>query len=431
MSRKNIFRVGVFSIILFFICSWRLEAKNITKEYKRFKRFFSHGESIDLNHELDLSNYVGGKLIEVTIRYNMLRSRLGIDWLVNDKVVFHTSLERGLLKSSSYRFERPINLSDRFKLRLTGNQGQIQLIEMDAQVEDVNISEKDEKEKAEEDLNNQVKPEAQKSGWLLLAQDWAVLTPDEINNTAGLEIDGVMLSEGVVIAGPGLVIERVPGFDTHGRPDETPGVSMELPFIFEYKGPAEKNLEETRKQFQKGEAGGIRPISVIVRNLGGEEEFRWNLFDFGLDKIEKGQEGRKQYVYKHIRKPNNSVGIERNPDAFKDDKSFNPATDKLVEIEGVLIAYAPIEINEKDRTISIVLDYIEGGQMWHWVREIAEGKGQRRPVMIADWNPEEGESNRTVYFNCFPLLYRQFTGFGQSEKIKEKVVIGYGWKERN
>ena len=39
------------------------------------------------------------------------------------------------------------------------------------------------------------------------------------------------------------------------------------------------------------------------------------------------------------------------------------------------------------------------------------------------------ETGRTNYFEVFPIIYQQFTGFGQPEKVKERVVIAYGFSE--
>jgi hypothetical protein len=36
---------------------------------------------------------------------------------------------------------------------------------------------------------------------------------------------------------------------------------------------------------------------------------------------------------------------------------------------------------------------------------------------------------RTNYFECFPIIYRFFTGFGQPEKAKFRIVIAYGFAE--
>lgn len=440
MLRQKNFLCIVIALILVF--SKQAEAKIINKDYERFKRFCRQGERIDLSHELELSDYVGSKLLEVTIRYNMLRSKLKIDWLVDGKTVSHASLKKGLVKRASYRFEQPITSSTRFGIRLTGRRGQIQLIEITAQIDDSSITEKEDKEdevkirdkKSDVVLGDYGSTSDEKSvpgtaDWVTVATGWSIETPDEITNTAGIEIDGVMMDKGVIVAGPGIAIERIPGFDAYGRPDDQPGVSMELPFIFEYSGPAEQDLQKNHEQFKNGEPKGLRAMSVVVKNRQRKEEFRWDLFEFGLDKIELGSEGRKRYIYKHVRKPDNSVGIQRNPTEFPSDKSFNPATDKLVEMDGLLIAYAPVEVDEKNRTVTITLDYVEGSQMWLWVKETVEGRANRRVMSIADWSPEEGEKNRFIYSNCFPIRYRQFTGFGQSDKAKEKVVISYGWRE--
>jgi len=86
------------------------EAKIINRDYGRFKRFCRHGERIDLSQELELSDYVGSELLEVTTRYNMLRSKLEIDWLVDGKTVSHSSLPITSSDGNSPGLPSPIKL---------------------------------------------------------------------------------------------------------------------------------------------------------------------------------------------------------------------------------------------------------------------------------------------------------------------------------
>ena len=410
--------VIVIAIMLIFFVFQRVETKTIDKEYRRF---FRSGTHIDLSQDLELSKYVGDELLEVTIRYNMVRSRLEIDWLVDGKTVFNSSLPQGLAKKATYRFHRPITSSSRFGIRLTGPRGQIQLMEIVAKLETPTITKKP--------ISTYVESVPGVADWVSVAEGWSIEPPNEIDNTAGIEIDGIMDDEVVIIAGPGIAIECVPGFDRWGRPDDQPGASMELSFVFEYSGSAEKELQKNHEQFKKGDPKALRAMSVIVKNLRGEEQFRWNLFEFGLVKIESGSQGRKRYTYRQTRKPDNYVGIQRNPGELPSEKSFNPSTDKLVEIKDVAISYVPVEVDEKNRTITMTFDYVEGGQMWLWVRGTAEGRQLKKEMSIIDWHPEKGEVGRVNYYNCFPIRYRQFAGFGQFDKAKERVVISYGHRE--
>jgi hypothetical protein len=39
------------------------------------------------------------------------------------------------------------------------------------------------------------------------------------------------------------------------------------------------------------------------------------------------------------------------------------------------------------------------------------------------------ETSRTNYFGVFPIGYEHLTGFGQPEKVKERVVVSYDYSE--
>ena len=169
-------------------------------------------------------------------------------------------------------------------------------------------------------------------------------------------------------------------------------------------------------------------MSLIVKNLAGEERFRWNLFEYRLATIGPGTDGRSRYTFQSTMLPDNVVSVERDGD-FLNEVSQNPATDTRIEIDGIAAgAYPVVEVDTASRTITLTFDYVEGGDTWGWVRQTALGLSNRRAMSIID---EKGgvEVGRTNYFEVFPIIYRQFTGFGQAEKAKERIVIAYGWSE--
>ena len=77
-----------------------------------------------------------------------------------------------------------------------------------------------------------------------------------------------------------------------------------------------------------------------------------------------------------------------------------------------------------NRTITLTFDYTEAGQMYQWVRDIAIGTGSKRAMSIIQ-EVNGSEVSRRNYYEVFPIWYQQTTGFGQIEKLKEKVVLSY------
>jgi len=271
-----------------------------------------------------------------------------------------------------------------------------------------------------------------------LGQGFSNLFPDVIDNTATLEIEGLCGDpiEAVISAGPGLAIQRIPGYLGDGRPSESPGPNVEFPFIFETAACEAdfQNWHDELVEYGGGISGPTpRSLSIIVRDLAGDERFRWNLLEFVPTLIEPGVDGRKRYTLEpelRNRAADNRVFIQRYPLIFPTEPSLNPETDTLrVEIEGVTQGGDPVvEVDLEVRTITLTFDYIEGGGIWDWVQSTAQGLVANRAMSLIQM--EDGfEVRRTNYFECFPIQYQQFTGFGQIEKAKERVVIAFGFSE--
>jgi hypothetical protein len=256
----------------------------------------------------------------------------------------------------------------------------------------------------------------------VLGGDFTERLPNILDNSAFLEL-GTVLADVVVVAnGPGMAIERIPGFLGDGRPSETPGPSTEYPFVFEYKGPAEAALRALQT------SGQAISFQLLVKDLAGNERVRWQMFEYQLAAIEAGLEGRSRYTLVHPRAPDNVVSIRREPPSFPGQVSRNPATDTRFEMSGVGEAYAVVQDDAVNRTLTLTLDYIEGGGFWSWVVAIAEGRDGNRSGSVIQMDGDQ-EIGRTNYYECFPIRYEQFTGFGQVEKLKERLVIAYGFSE--
>jgi hypothetical protein len=96
------------------------------------KKFYRSGSILNLNQILRLDVFDTGEIKDVSISYNMIFSRLEIDWLYNGEVIGHTVLQRGLNKKISFSYNRPFPAT--LEVKFTGPTGQVQLIEVSVTV---------------------------------------------------------------------------------------------------------------------------------------------------------------------------------------------------------------------------------------------------------------------------------------------------------
>jgi hypothetical protein len=284
----------------------------------------------------------------------------------------------------------------------------------------------------------------------ITSQDFDALFSDAALNSADLEVSGWCSGRVVVINGPAIEIQVVEGSDDLGRPDDQSGLALELPFVIEVlagdgcDGPLQSYFD----QYAADPASYTppEPMSLIVRYMGAgpaDEAFRWGLSKFRPDGYTTGDVGTR-FTFVQSRDPIGSttpprnLELWRNPDSFSIDDSYNPSTDKEVEILGFSPGSAglyPAVIEQTDRTLTLVYDYVEGGGLWHWVEMIAEdgtstatGHGKRiASVVTLDENMVP--IARKNYHRCFPKKYEQFTGFAQDIQTKERVILNCDWSE--
>ena len=269
--------------------------------------------------------------------------------------------------------------------------------------------------------------------------------PAELDETAELEIAGISLGEDetvLVISGPGVIIERVEGFAAN-RPDDIQGLSQELPFIFEYDGDGEQALQDA---FDDDPVSGqTRPLALYVNHAvapgPSARAFFWTTQgSWRITEIQTGSNGRKRYTMENLDGPDHKLDLVRDI-TFESEASKNPATDdRRVEISGVDVGGYPsiISIDESDRTITFVFDYNEAGLLWDWVQDnVTKGSlngKQSMAIHVEDPNIPPGPDgygttiSTELFHGVFPIQYQQ-SGFGQFEKIKERVVLSYDYSE--
>ena len=68
--------------------------------------------------------------------------------------------------------------------------------------------------------------------------------------------------------------------------------------------------------------------------------------------------------------------------------------------------------------------------MYDWARYMAEGTDYKRNMsLITRINGTGDEISRRNYFGVIPIQYQQSSGFGQFEKLKEKVVLAFDYSQ--
>ena len=261
----------------------------------------------------------------------------------------------------------------------------------------------------------------------MLGHGYTLLVPDIMYNRAILEMDGIQTDEPVVvIVGPGVDIDRIEGFDSLGQPVDSPGYSMEHPFVFEMGG---SDTVEMKEYFDAYAANPtypmIRNFSVIVRNLGGGEFMRWNFTSFAPQEYKAGLDGRTQFVLGVTRQPDQSLQWQMVGADFKKGGSYNPATDKLLEIEGVGNVYSQVQVDTAGRKLTFTHSRDEGGGLHGWMKVVLEGLNDLRSVSIIELGDSGQEIGRDHYYGCFPIRYEVLEGFGLDTTLKVRVTLSY------
>ena len=266
----------------------------------------------------------------------------------------------------------------------------------------------------------------------ITAQDFDALFSDAALNSATLEVSGICTGPVVVINGPAVEIQVVEGYDFLGQPLDHSGLSQELPIVVEIPagtacdGPLQTYFDEIDINPQ------LQTLSLLIFDSKGDEKFRWNIFEYYPDSYTPGFVGDRFTFVQSLApigqlNPTRNITLERDGAAHPSEDSYNPATDFAVEIPAQVGLY-PALVEQTDRSLTWVYDYVEGSGLWDWVALIAEeGTTQVGKVSIGiyevDENMDEVMGTRMNYYGCFPVKYEQFSGFVQDIQTKERVII--------
>jgi hypothetical protein len=150
-----------------------------------------------------------------------------------------------------------------------------------------------------------------------------------------------------------------------------------------------------------------------------------------LSGIGPGDEGRTRYTFTSQSPADNQVGIDiGSPHNIPGQLSNNLGTDTKIEVArfGATL-YPVVAVDTVNRTITLTFDFAEAGIAFPWIAEIATGHGSPTSMSIIQEDVNGVETSRTNYFSVFPIVFQHFTGFGQPEKVKFRLVVAYGLAE--
>ena len=246
---------------------------------------------------------------------------------------------------------------------------------------------------------------------------------------AALEIDGIA-SRGpvLVISGAGYDIERVPGFTATGSHLDAPGHATNHPFIFEV---AATNAAEYRAYFDAYLASpglvGARAASIIVLHADGSDAYRWTLTGFvPFKRYEAGSDGRVRFTMSCAPASPTVLGWDLPIDPFGSGGSFNPATDRRVEVDGLAGTWFPqVVIDEANRTFTCTYDFAEGNGIFAWVKAVIQGTASAKGISVISIDSHGTELSRRNFTGCFPIGYEQIAGYDLDTRAQARVIIAY------
>jgi len=261
----------------------------------------------------------------------------------------------------------------------------------------------------------------------ILGNGYSAVLPDVVYNIAEIEISGITnLTDVLIVSTVGFEIDTFSTPLSGGNRLTELGFNSEYPLIFETDNQdmitdLDNWLSNPDRRF----------ITLKIEDLSGVVIGHFNLFEYSIDSKEPGTDGRTRYTLKSDLPPDNNLTIELVNDFFGDLFSFDPATDKLVEILGIIIFRPEVTVDTVNRVITMEYGYLEGSGFFDWMETNAEGLVDRRALTIIETTDGTSatEISRKNYFEVVPFKFEIIYGFGLNTKIKARVQLFYTFEE--
>ena len=115
----------VWVLLVIYVLSGPADAGAETFE-RGHQQLYATGEVLKVSELVDLTSVGDGSVVSVSIRYNMVRSALEVEWLYNGQVIGHTVLDKGRRTTASFDYEK--RLPGSIELRFVGPAGHVQVL---------------------------------------------------------------------------------------------------------------------------------------------------------------------------------------------------------------------------------------------------------------------------------------------------------------
>ena len=235
------------------------------------------------------------------------------------------------------------------------------------------------------------------------------------------ELEGIAFDESTpikVINGPGILIDRLIG----GPGAYIPGSASMKVFSIETSGSNASSLKGWADEFDRTRSG-----SLLVKNLQGEETYRWNLYEIVPLHYEKDSEDQTQFHFSLVRIEEFNLPMDL-------PVNYNGETDKGVEISGVTMMAAEVREDGTHNTLTIDFGYEAGlGETYGWTQQFIEGLDERKSMSVITYGPggyfEDDEISRRNYFEVFPIRFEQIDGFSTDVYGRFRFVLSFDWAE--
>jgi hypothetical protein len=258
----------------------------------------------------------------------------------------------------------------------------------------------------------------------ILGSGNSAVFPVVIDNTVSIEIEGIINSTALITNSVGFEADTMtlPGSCL----EPTIGFTAEFPITFETANTTDISALNIWFSGPSPRSG-----SIIIRDIGGNETYRFNFFDYVPNSTTAGSDGRTSFTISHNQVPNNNVAFEID-EYLGSSFSYNPATDKRVEIEGITHAFfcPAVEVDYTKRVITLEMTYNEGLGLVNWINNMVRGiNTTKRAMSIIETTDGMTETSRENFFEVIPFKYEIIYGFGLNTKMKARIQLLYGCNE--